>query len=165
MKGEKSYIVIYGFMIEDLKLTGNELILFAYIYGFCSKYGVCDSSLSFLEKKVGLQRKSLIRVLKNLIDGEFIIKLNEKGDRGLNHYIINESKCATSVKMTPELVSNVDKSSVEMTPDTSVKMTPQENNIENSINIDIKENILKESSIDDDPNEPSWNDIIAELRT
>lgn len=164
MKGEKSYIVIYSFMIEDLKLTGNELILFAYIYGFCSKYGVCDSSLSFLEKKVGLQRKSLIRVLKNLIDGEFIIKLNEKGNRGLNHYTINESKCATSVKMTPEPVSKMDNSSVKMTPDTSVKMTPQENNIENSINKDIKENIIKESLVDDDSNEPSWEEIVNELR-
>ena len=53
MKGEKAYIVIYSFMIEDLKLDPSSVLVFAYIYGFCLKYGVCDSSLAFISKKTG----------------------------------------------------------------------------------------------------------------
>ena len=44
-----NYIVIQGWMIEDLKLKGNELIIYAIIYGFSQTEGqLFNGSLQYL---------------------------------------------------------------------------------------------------------------------
>ena len=49
-----NYITIVDFMVEDLKLKGNELIVFALIYGF-SQDDVSDfhGSLTYIQQRTG----------------------------------------------------------------------------------------------------------------
>ena len=82
MKGEKAYIVIYSFMIEDLKLDPSSVLVFAYIYGFCLKYGVCDSSLAFISKKTGLSKRNVQRVLAELVEKNILYKVERDTKKG-----------------------------------------------------------------------------------
>lgn len=193
MKGEKSYIVIYSFMVDDLKLNPSELIVFAYIYGFCLKYGVCDSSLAFISKKTGISKRNVIYILERLVSKGYLIKAERETLKGniANTYDIDKSidklsmhKNQGSKETLPDgsenlalpsseknalpndkVVQKMSKGSENLALLGSENLAPQENNIENSKNrkeIEIK-NKDKEI-VDDDPNEPSWNELIAELR-
>lgn len=72
----ENHIVIYGFMINELHLKGNELILYAIIYGFTQDdkqwyYG----SLSYLMSAIGCNSKTtVVNALQNLISKGLIIK-------------------------------------------------------------------------------------------
>ena len=179
MKGEKSYIVIYSFMIEDLKLDPSSVLVFAYIYGFCLKYGVCDSSIAFISKKTGLSKRNVIYILEKLVKKELLIKKVRETRKGniantydigkLVHQYMRGSKetlpdgSENLALLKSKVVQKMSKGSENLAPLGSENLAPQENNIEISKN-NIKENIIKESLVDDDSNEPSWEEIVNELR-
>ena len=70
-------------MVKDLKLKGNELIVFAIIYGFSQldsqKY---EGSLQYLADWTNSTKQGVIKNLKSLIKKELIIK-NEKVINGV----------------------------------------------------------------------------------
>lgn len=70
-----NYITIQNFMVDDLKLRGNELIIFALIYGF-SQDGESDfhGSISYIQKRTGLSRQTVVDILKKLVEKKFITK-------------------------------------------------------------------------------------------
>ena len=84
MVDSKSYITIPYWMRENLKLSGNELMIFAIIYGFSqdgeSKF---TGSAEWLADWIGSTRRTVYSILKslkekNLIIGEERIKKNNK---------------------------------------------------------------------------------------
>ena len=72
---DTNYINIQGWMINKLKLKGNELILFAIIYGFSQdEESLYNGSLSYIGKAMGISRKSVINLITKLQEKNFIIK-------------------------------------------------------------------------------------------
>ncbi len=70
-----NYIVIQRWMIDELNLSGNELLVFAIIYGFCQDgesefYG----SRKYIANMINVSLPTVDNALKSLLDKELIIK-------------------------------------------------------------------------------------------
>lgn len=82
MKFRDSYTTIQGWMIEDLQLGGNELIVYAVIYGFC-RDGSSWYKLSqeYVAKWCNITTRGLRKILKSLEEkGLLKIKYHGKGE-------------------------------------------------------------------------------------
>lgn len=71
----KQYIAIQGWMVNELKLKGNDLIIYAIIYGF-SQDGETEfrGSLKYLMRSTNTSKPTVIKSLKSLIEKGFIMK-------------------------------------------------------------------------------------------
>lgn len=71
----ESYIVIQGFMINELKLKGNDLIVYAIIYGFSQLKGQkFNGSLQYLAKWTNSSKQGVLKNLKSLLNQKLIAK-------------------------------------------------------------------------------------------
>lgn len=72
---DENYILIQGWMINELKLKGNELLIYAIIYGFSqdgeSKY---KAGLQYLADWTNSTKQGCLNSLKKLIEKEYIFK-------------------------------------------------------------------------------------------
>lgn len=102
-----NYLAIQGWMITDLKLSGNELLCYALIYGFCqdgeTKYA---GSSSYICEWLSCSKKTALTTLKALTDKGYIIKY-EKVINGVKlcDYAVNFDLVpdyTTGEKITPE---------------------------------------------------------------
>lgn len=75
MPADENFIVIQGWMVNDLELKGNELLAYALIYGF-SQDGESEytGSLSYLQKWLGVSRQTAVNTLNGLLDKNLIEK-------------------------------------------------------------------------------------------
>lgn len=105
-----NYITITDFMVSDLKLKGNELIIFALIYGF-SQDGTSDfhGSLSYIQKRTGLSRPTVVDILSKLTEKGLVEKQKK------NSYCIY----FTSQETLLQLVKKLNQTSKETLPTTS----------------------------------------------
>lgn len=113
MKDENFY-VIHGWMINKLKLKGNELLCYAIIYGF-SQDGetMFNGSRKYISDCVGASNSTIDNALASLVEKGLIIKEvdNIKGVI-FNRYkvstiIFEKSKCDTLPKITtPHITKN-----------------------------------------------------------
>lgn len=72
---ERNFITLEGWMRTDLKLSGNELIVYAIIYGFSqNKQGTFTGSLQYLADWVGCSKRTVMRTLNRLVEEKFITK-------------------------------------------------------------------------------------------
>jgi hypothetical protein len=70
-----NYIVIQGWMVQDLNLSGNELMTFALIYGFCQdKESEFTGSINYVCTWLNCARPTVRRILSNLVEKGLIIK-------------------------------------------------------------------------------------------
>jgi len=95
-----NFILIFGWMVNDLKLKGNDLLIFATIYSFSrdgkSKF---TGSLKYLESSCGSSRNTVIRTIKKLVDLGLILKHEEfVNDIKLCRYSYNNVKVNKIVK-------------------------------------------------------------------
>ena len=67
MKSE-NYLVIQGWMITELKLKGNELMVYALIYGFSQDGSSFTGSLQYIADWCNGTKQGVIKNLKNLVD-------------------------------------------------------------------------------------------------
>ena len=70
---DSNFITILAPMITKLKLKGNELLVFALIHGF-SQDGESrfKGSLRYLIEWTGLDKSTVIKLLKQLVDKQYI---------------------------------------------------------------------------------------------
>ena len=74
----ENYVLIQGWMINELKLKGNELLIYALIYGFSqAENQTFTGSLQYLSKWTNSTKQGVIKNLKSLIDKNYIVK-NER---------------------------------------------------------------------------------------
>lgn len=72
---QENYTTLQGWMALDLGLKGNELIIFAIIYGFSQEESQCfTGSLGYLEEWTGATKPTVISALKSLQSKGFITK-------------------------------------------------------------------------------------------
>ncbi len=70
-----NYIVIQSFMVKDLKLKGNELIIYAAIYGFSqTENQAFTGSLQYLADWTNSTKQGVIKNLKSLVEKGYITK-------------------------------------------------------------------------------------------
>ena len=74
----ENYITVQGWMVSDLKLKGNELLIYAIIYGF-SQDGETrfTGSLGYLAAWTNSTKQGVIKNLKALVEKGFIIKTDK----------------------------------------------------------------------------------------
>lgn len=78
-----NYVVIQGWMLADLKLKGNELIVYACIYGFSqAENQVFNGSLQYLADWTNSTKQGVMKNLKSLEEKGYIVK-NEKYINGV----------------------------------------------------------------------------------
>jgi hypothetical protein len=140
MPNNKDYIVVQGWMINDLNLNGNELMAYALIYGF-TKDGQSEytGSINYLANWLNCTRKTAIKILHDLVDK----KLIKKTQIEVNNVIFNKYAIITPLvqKLHQGSVENTLGGSVNITLGGSVEITPN-NTILNNTNIDnTKDNI------------------------
>lgn len=90
---KNSYITIMSFMVNDLNLKGNELLIYAIIYGFSqTENQVYSGSLKYLADWTSSTKQVMIRNLKKLVEKGLIIK-EVKDINGVKfcEYRINEN--------------------------------------------------------------------------
>lgn len=89
---ENNYITIPGWMAENLKLKGSELLAYALIYGFTQdKVSDFHGSITYIAKWLNLSRRRTIETLKRLEDKSLIIKTKTvKNNIETNHYTVNQ---------------------------------------------------------------------------
>ena len=72
---DKNYIVIQSFMVSELGLKGNELLIYAIIFGFSQTTGQAfHGSLTYLESWTNSTRHTVISSLKSLVEKGLIEK-------------------------------------------------------------------------------------------
>ena len=69
-----NYITILGWMVNELSLSGNDLICYAVIQGFSQDDNFWDGSQSYLSDWLGVSRRAVVDILKRLISNGFIAK-------------------------------------------------------------------------------------------
>lgn len=121
-----SYILVQGWMINELKLKGNELLIFAIIHGFSQdNAGEFTGGLQYLMDWTNSTKKTVIAALKELVSK----KLIEKKEIELN----GVKYCSYRCKFYNRVVENLHQGGVKTTPRGGVKTTP---NILSTDNID-----------------------------
>ena len=80
---DENYILIQGWMRTEIGLSGAALMVYATIYGF-SQTGNCyySGSIDYLAEWAGVQRRQVMRILKELTEAEYI----EKTEAGYNRF-------------------------------------------------------------------------------
>jgi uncharacterized phage protein (TIGR02220 family) len=72
---KENYIALQGWMLTDLKLKGNELIIYACIYGFTqAENQVFTGSLQYLADWTNSTKQGVIKCLKSLVEKGLIVK-------------------------------------------------------------------------------------------
>ena len=75
MISDGTYITIQGWIRTELKLSGNELIVYAIIYGFSqNKQGKLTGSAQYLADWVGCTRRTVMTILNKLVEAKLISK-------------------------------------------------------------------------------------------
>lgn len=75
----ENYIQISGWMVSELKLKGNELLIYAVIHGF-SQDGKSDfhGGLSYLAEWTNSTKQGVIKSIKSLVEKGLVVKILEK---------------------------------------------------------------------------------------
>lgn len=132
---QDDYIVIQAPMVTQLGLSGNRLIVYAIIHGFC-KDGKHEfnGSINYLCEWTNLTRNTIISTLKSLVDDGLIVKREEtRNNIKFCYYSLGSAKIAP-------LVQKFDRGSAKIAPNNTSNNTSSNNIDCNTIfGITIKE--------------------------
>jgi DNA-binding transcriptional regulator GbsR (MarR family) len=150
---DDNYIVIHGWMINQLHLGGTELMLYALVYGF-SQDGDCEytGSISYMQSATGTSKPTVINTLKKLVSANLIIKTDKE---------INGVKFCSYRAVTPALDNSTEptpmRGSKETLPVVKNEQRDSKNlvggskeTLPNNINNNINNNIEKPININID---------------
>ena len=141
-----NFITIQGWMRTELNLSGNELIVYAIIYGFSqNKNGAFTGSLRYLADWVGCSKRTVMRTLNGLVEKKFITKtetvlnnnetrVSYQVDRRCDKLSWGVTNCqGGGDKMSPGVVTNCqgggDKLSTNINIYKNNKYTDKDNNV------------------------------------
>ena len=132
---DKNYIVIQSFMVSELGLKGNELLIYAIIFGFSQTTGQAfHGSLSYLESWTNSTRPTVISSLKSLVEKGLI----EKEEQTINGVKYCSYRAKTSTDEAREVVQNLHEGSAKIAPNNILY-----NIVDNIVDNNIVENAEK----------------------
>lgn len=132
---DNNYITILAPMISKLKLSGNNLIVFALIYGFSQEEGTYfTGSLSYICEWTNMTKASVVATLKALVKYGYINKIEETiNNVKFCKYNTNYDKLLKNLNSGIESILPVKKyerGSLDSEPGGSIESEP--NNIKNN---------------------------------
>ena len=99
---DKNYIVIQSFMVSELGLKGNELLIYAIIFGFSQTTGQAfHGSLTYLESWTNSTRPTVIASLKSLVE-KGLIEKEEQTINGVKYCSYHVADNSTEGEETPQ---------------------------------------------------------------
>ena len=108
-----NYIVIQSFMVSELGLKGNELLIYAIIFGFSQTTGQAfHGSLTYLENWTNSTRHTVISSLKSLVEKGLI----EKEEQTINGVKYCSYRAKISTDKAERVVKNFNDGSKEILP-------------------------------------------------
>lgn len=160
---DDNFVHISGWMINELNLKGNDLIIYSIIHGFCQD-GKSDyhGGLNYLAEWTNSTKQGVLKNLKSLIEKGFIIKVVEEQKNGshLCRYITSKSR---------ENISDDAKSSRQNEDHSTKFNTIQKESIKQSLmdrstkfNGGIKQSLPNKNSLNKFKNLSSENENSAE---
>ncbi|MBC8574469.1 helix-turn-helix domain-containing protein [Jingyaoa shaoxingensis] len=142
----EGFIAIQGWMVTDLQLKGNELLIYACIYGFSqAEDQTFSGSLQYLADWTNSTRRGVLKNLQSLIEKGYLVKKEStiKGVKVCEYRTVDSSLVVNKVhggmeQSSPGVVNKVHGGGEQSSP----------NNIEDNIdeNIDDKKERGKETS-------------------
>lgn len=141
---EDNYFAVQGWMVTELKLKGNALMLYAIIYGFSQTTNTAfTGSVDYLcEWLGGVSRPTVINTLDNLVKQGLLTKSSTtKGALIYNSY--------TALRPSKKILSDEDPTSKKTLPDTSKNFLlnkDSKDNIEKSISKEMEGKAPKKKS-------------------
>ena len=96
----ENYITIQGWMLNELGLKGNSLIIYATIYGF-SQTNNCEftGSANYLAEWCGCSRQTVLTTLNKLVEDKLLIKQEEfRNNVKFCSYSVNLTGCQNSLQ-------------------------------------------------------------------
>lgn len=130
----ENYITILGFMINELKLKGNELLIYAIIYGFSqNQESKFEGSLQYLADWINGTKQTVIACLKSLTEKGLI----EKEEIFLNgikfcRYVVKKFEWGSQNSLMG-VVKKFERGSQNFLPNNNI----YNNNIYNNINNNV----------------------------
>ena len=139
----ENYIVVNGWMLTDLKLKGNELLVYACIYGFSqAENQVFNGSLQYLADWTNSTKQGVIKNLKSLEEKGYIVK-SEK-------YINGVKFCEYYTTELNKLLNNVNEGIKQSLTGDIKQSLPNNISLDNTNNIkDNKKDRKKESTYEE----------------
>lgn len=87
MLKSENVVVIHGWMCNELELKGNELLIFALIYGFsCDGVSSFFGSRKYIAETFNISLPTVDKALNGLLDKNFICKDNSNGFPDVYYY-------------------------------------------------------------------------------
>jgi ADP-ribose pyrophosphatase YjhB (NUDIX family) len=104
MIGE-NYVTIQGWMAEEMGLKGNELIAYAFVYGFTQDGRPKRISYSYLARWLQATRQTAINTITSLERKNLIEKTQKGSPGGIENYYL--AKKGPGQKNKPGLIKNL----------------------------------------------------------
>ena len=150
---DDSYYVISGWMVDKLKLKGNELSIFAIIYGFsqdedCEFAGSIQYMCDFLG---GVSRPTVSTALKNLVQKGFITRREEiVNGVQFNRYKANLGVVKNFYGGSKEILHNKEEYNIEEKENIKDNsfIKEKELNLISGVNLNKANNSINHSNVD-----------------
>ena len=123
----KNYITILGWMVNELSLSGNDLICYAIIYGFSQDDNYWEGSQSYLSEWLGISKRATVDILKRLISDGHIVK---------QEYEVNKVKFCKYKAVVPNFMGSEESAlggSEESSPDNNSSISKEKKERDKSL--------------------------------
>lgn len=173
------FITIQSWMITDLNLKGNELLLYALIYGFSQDgQNTFNGSLNYMMTWLNCGKQTILNTLNSLIDKK-LIKKEKSEDKQKCFYKavknLDQSKNLTSLKIGPDqsknwtgLVQNLDRTSLKIRPNNIIYNNDNNNYIDNTVdnfkNENFNDDFLQDEKKENDEKDEVFIDLAKYLK-
>lgn len=89
MKSE-NFVIIQGWMCNELELKGNDLLVFALIYGFSQDgESAFHGSRNYIANTFNISKPTVDKAIQNLLDSGYIVKYESEDFNTPNAYAVN----------------------------------------------------------------------------
>ena len=112
------YFIVHDFMINEMKLAGAELLVYALIYSYSRDgEGIYIGRLEDISNRTGVSRRSVVSVLERLVCRDLLIKKEYRKDRSpATSYRVNTVTGAHGAEIAPSTVQKVYVHGAEIAP-------------------------------------------------
>ena len=114
----ENYLIVLGWMITDLNLKGNELLVYAIIYGFSQKENQSfEGSLQYLADWTNSTKQGVLKSLKSLEEKKLIkkemIRYNVYKYSAMLNKVYDNAKQSLTSDAKQSLTNNIDTNNKE----------------------------------------------------
>lgn len=114
----ENYLIVLGWMITDLNLKGNELLVYAIIYGFSQKENQSfEGSLQYLADWTNSTKQGVLKSLKSLEEKKLIkkemVRYNVYKYSAMLNKVYDNAKQSLTSDAKQSLTNNIDTNNKE----------------------------------------------------